>query len=81
MLQPLIDARDAIKEEIRATDYEERVAVLKSRADAIKWILVSCFGYQGSSNAKFGRIECHEAINAYARKILLDAKETFEANG
>nr|WP_323740458.1 hypothetical protein [Halegenticoccus tardaugens] len=51
-----------------------------SWSDAIKWILVSCFGYQGFSNAKFGRIECHEAINAYARKILLDAKEIFEAN-
>ena len=81
VLQPLIDVRDAMKGEIRETDDEERVAVLKSRADAIKWILVSCFGYQGFSNAKFGRIECHEAINAYAREILLDAKETFEANG
>ncbi|KYH24251.1 DNA polymerase [Halalkalicoccus paucihalophilus] len=81
VLQPLIDARDTMKQEIRESDDEERVAVLKSRADAIKWILVSCFGYQGFSNAKFGRIECHEAINAYAREILLDTKETFEANG
>ncbi|WP_049934699.1 type B DNA-directed DNA polymerase [Halalkalicoccus jeotgali] len=81
VLQPLIDARDTMKREIREIDDEERVAVLKSRADAIKWILVSCFGYQGFSNAKFGRIECHEAINAYAREILLDTKETFEANG
>lgn len=81
VLQPLIDARDAMKREIRESDDEERVATLKSRSDAIKWILVSCFGYQGFSNAKFGRIECHEAINAYAREILLNAKETFEANG
>lgn len=81
VLQPLIDARDAMKQEIREIDDPERVATLKSRSDAIKWILVSCFGYQGFSNAKFGRIECHEAINAYAREILLDAKETFEANG
>jgi DNA polymerase I len=42
---------------------------------------VSCFGYQGFSNAKFGRIECHEAINAFAREILFDAKEILEANG
>ena len=33
----------------------------------LKWILVTAFGYQGYRNARFGRIECHEAINAYAR--------------
>ncbi|OYR50786.1 DNA polymerase I, partial [Halorubrum sp. Ea1] len=50
-------------------------------SSAIKWILVSCFGYQGFSNAKFGRIECHEAINAYARELLLDAKAALEDAG
>ncbi|WP_436924710.1 DNA polymerase domain-containing protein [Halosimplex amylolyticum] len=59
----------------------ERVAALEGRIDALKWVLVSCFGYQGYRNAKFGRIECHEAINAYAREILLDAKERLEAGG
>ncbi|WP_247728539.1 type B DNA-directed DNA polymerase [Halovivax limisalsi] len=81
VLEPLISDRDAIKAEIRETDDPERQDALRQRADAIKWILVSCFGYQGFSNAKFGRIECHEAINAYAREILLDAKQTLEANG
>jgi DNA polymerase elongation subunit (family B) len=38
---------------------------------AWKWVLVTSFGYQGYRNAKFGRIECHEAINAYAREALL----------
>ncbi|MEF8825875.1 MAG: DNA polymerase domain-containing protein, partial [Halapricum sp.] len=33
------------------------------------------------SNAKFGRIEVHEAINAYARDILLTAKEHLESGG
>ncbi|PSP85097.1 DNA polymerase I [Halobacteriales archaeon QS_1_68_17] len=47
----------------------------------LKWILVSCFGYQGYRNSKFGRIECHEAINAFAREILLDARDTLEAGG
>jgi|GEM_PF-188003 len=59
----------------------ERAAALEGRIDALKWVLVSCFGYQGYRNAKFGRIECHEAINAYAREILLDAKERLEAGG
>ncbi|GAA0215907.1 hypothetical protein [Halobaculum roseum] len=42
---------------------------------------MSCFGYQGFSNAKFGRIECHESINAFAREILLDAKAALEDGG
>jgi DNA polymerase I len=73
VLGPLV--RD--REKFKAEDSPESAA----KADAIKWILVSCFGYQGYRNAKFGRIECHETINAYAREILLDAKEAFEAAG
>jgi DNA polymerase I len=81
VLGPLIDDRAAIKAERRDTDDPERRRELQGRSDAIKWILVSCFGYQGFSNAKFGRIEAHEAINAYARDILLTAKEHLEAAG
>ena len=81
VLQPLLDDRAAIKAELAETDDPRRVEELRSRSGALKWILVSCFGYQGYRNAKFGRIECHEAINAYARDILLRAKETFESGG
>jgi DNA polymerase I len=86
VLQPLVDDRREIKAEVaaeRASDDPdcERIDELEGRSAAIKWILVSCFGYQGFSNAKFGRIECHEAINAYAREILLSAKERLEAGG
>ena len=81
VLQPIIDDRDALKAQIQETDDPQQRKALEGQADALKWILVSCFGYQGFSNAKFGRIECHEAINAYAREILLDAKETLERAG
>ncbi|ODR83381.1 DNA polymerase I [Haladaptatus sp. W1] len=81
VLEPLIEDRDAIKAEINATDDAERRAELEGQSNAIKWILVSCFGYQGFSNAKFGRIECHEAINAFAREILLESKAMLEAHG
>ena len=80
VLGPLIDARSEIKAEIPDADGEERDR-LEAASSAIKWILVSCFGYQGFSNAKFGRIECHEAINAFAREILLDAKAALEDAG
>ncbi|MDS0223737.1 type B DNA-directed DNA polymerase [Haloarcula sp. S1AR25-5A] len=86
VLQPIIDARDEIKAEIRREQQceepdEDRLQELAGRSDALKWILVACFGYQGFSNAKFGRIECHEAINAFAREILLTAKQRLEAGG
>src|SRR6056297_3209820 len=86
VLQPIIDARDEIKAAIRREKErddpdEDRLAELEGRSGALKWILVACFGYQGFSNAKFGRIECHEAINAFAREILLMAKQRLEAGG
>src|SRR5439155_1259837 len=39
------------------------------------------FGYQGYKNARFGRIECHEAINAFARNILVRTMEIAESHG
>jgi DNA polymerase I len=86
VLQPIIDARDEIKAAIRRENNrddpdEDRLKELEGRSSALKWILVACFGYQGFSNAKFGRIECHEAINAFAREILLTAKQRLEAGG
>ena len=53
----------------------------KQRRSALKWLLVCCFGYTGYKNARFGKIEAHEAINALAREKLLVAKETAEARG
>ncbi|MFB6145487.1 MAG: type B DNA-directed DNA polymerase [Candidatus Nanohaloarchaea archaeon] len=81
VLRPLVEDRAEIKDRIEEVEDEKLEQELKSRSSAIKWILVSCFGYQGYRNAKFGRIECHEAINAYAREIMLEAKEVFEENG
>ncbi|MFB6162493.1 MAG: DNA polymerase domain-containing protein, partial [Halococcoides sp.] len=82
VLDPLIQDRADMKARIAADgigdDERER---LEAQADALKWILVSSFGYQGYRNAKYGRIEAHEAINAFAREILLDAKDRLEAAG
>jgi DNA polymerase-2 len=47
----------------------------------LKWMLVTCFGYLGYKNARFGRIEAHEAVTAHGRDKLLKAKEIFEAAG
>jgi DNA polymerase I len=50
--------------------------------DAIlKWMLVTCFGYTGYRNAKFGQIEVHEQITGHAREILVRTKEIAEDLG
>jgi len=48
---------------------------------ALKWMLVTCFGYLGYRNARFGRIEAHEAVTAFGRESLLQAKEICEEEG
>ena len=51
------------------------------RQTALKWILVTCFGYLGYKNARFGRIEAHETVTAYAREKLLTAMHLAEDKG
>jgi DNA polymerase elongation subunit (family B) len=70
-LAPLLERRLAYKriaKDPRRGDAERRRYA--RRVKMLKWILVTAFGYQGYRNARFGRIECHEAINAYARELL-----------
>jgi len=51
------------------------------RQNALKWMLVTCFGYLGYKNARFGRIEAHESVNAFSREAILRAKEIAEEKG
>ncbi len=44
----------------------------------LKWMLVTCFGYTGYRNAKFGQIQVHERITAISRDLLMDIKELAE---
>lgn len=81
-LAPLLQRRVAFKEQLLAMPPEDpRRAVLKKRASALKWLLVTCFGYLGYKNARFGRIEAHQAVTAYGREALLCAKEAAEDAG
>lgn len=81
-LAPLLEKRVALK---------RRQAILpawdpnrnrdRRRSSALKWLLVTCFGYLGYKNARFGRIEAHQAVTAYGREALLTAKEVAEQSG
>ncbi len=78
-LEPLIERRETYKlwRHERPEDRERYQAAV----DAIKWLAVCSFGYQGYRNARFGRIECHEAICAWGREILLTCAEIAREEG
>jgi DNA polymerase-2 len=80
-LKPILAKRAYYKRMKReATSPAERTKYDR-RQNALKWMLVTCFGYLGYKNARFGKIEAHETVNAFSRDALLSAKEVAEANG
>ena len=74
-LRPLLDLRITTKR-LKKTD--PRFGGIDS---ILKWMLVTCFGYTGYKNAKFGRIEVHEGITGRSRDILLLTKDIAEEMG
>jgi DNA polymerase elongation subunit (family B) len=82
MLKPLIARRAYYKDRVKEGGIApEEADLYDQRQRAHKWIGVTCFGYLGYRNARFGRIESHEAVTAFGREKLLQAKETCEAHG
>ena len=78
-LAPLLKKRLALKQALLTLPrWDCRRPVYQALASAHKWLLVTCFGYLGYKNARFGRIEAHEAVTAYGREALLRAKEAAE---
>ena len=76
VVAPLIERRRRLKQQIvQKGDAADR------QQNALKWLLVTCFGYTGYRNARFGRIEAHEAICAWAREILLQTIEQAQKRG
>lgn len=63
-----------------ATPAQER-EIYDARQTALKWILVTSFGYLGFNNAKFGRIDAHIGVCAFDRQILLQAADIAEDHG
>ncbi|MEE9376610.1 MAG: DNA polymerase domain-containing protein [Candidatus Lokiarchaeia archaeon] len=48
---------------------------------ALKWVLVVSFGYLGFKNARFGKIEAHQTVCAFAREFLMRSAEIAEQHG
>jgi len=81
-LAPLLNKRIDLKSALSELHPKDcRRNAYKARSSAEKWLLVTCFGYLGYRNARFGRIEAHEAVTAYGREALMRAKEAAEDMG
>ncbi|MCC6986400.1 MAG: hypothetical protein IT309_08225 [Anaerolineales bacterium] len=81
-LRPLLEKRLMLKNILSSLGpYDCRGEILKARASSLKWLLVVCFGYLGYKNARFGKIESHEAVTAMSRELMLQAKEVAEDMG
>jgi DNA polymerase I len=55
--------------------------VYDRRQAALKWILVTCFGYLGYRNAKFGTVDGHMGVCAFGRDTFLKAARMAENRG
>ncbi len=82
-LRTVVRKRSAYKKMKKALKAagDERWHLYDRRQNALKWMLVTCFGYLGYKNARFGKIEAHETVNAYSREAILQAKEIAEERG
>jgi len=81
VLAPLLERRARCRELKKTAPTEEGRKRAAAQATAHKWMMVCSFGYLGYRNARFGRIEAHEATTAFGREALLRAKEVAEDSG
>ncbi len=59
----------------------DRAYYYRMRDSALKWMLCACFGYLGYKKARFGRVEGHQCISAYAREVMLRSVEVARSKG
>ncbi|MHA2015343.1 MAG: DNA polymerase domain-containing protein [Candidatus Thorarchaeota archaeon] len=77
-LELVIEKRRRLKELIDEGRDVEKYSLMQN---TLKGVLVSCFGYLGFKNARFGRVEAHTAVTALAREVLLRTQEIAEGMG
>lgn len=80
-LKLLLEKRQRYKELKHTTANPKLRCIYEMRQAALKWILVTAFGYLGFKNARFGRIDAHIATCAFARQILKDTVHLAESRG
>ncbi|MGY5874642.1 MAG: DNA polymerase domain-containing protein [Candidatus Thorarchaeota archaeon] len=77
-LDIIVRKRTAFKAQARHGNDAQKYRHIEN---TLKGILVSCFGYLGFKNARFGRVEAHTAVTALARDVLLKTRDIGEEMG
>jgi DNA polymerase elongation subunit (family B) len=67
-----------LKEETKNPRLRE---IYDNRQVALKWILVTCFGYLGFRNSKFGTVDGHIGVCAFGRDAFLRSARMAEERG
>jgi DNA polymerase elongation subunit (family B) len=80
-LDLLLKKRLRYKGLMREAEDESLKHAYNMRQGALKWILVTCFGYLGYRNARFGKVDAHIAVCAFARDSLLKTARLAEQRG
>jgi DNA polymerase elongation subunit (family B) len=80
-LEILLTKRKIYKQLRNSTSDAKLREMYNARQTALKWVLVTSFGYLGFNNAKFGRIDAHIAVCAFDRQILIRTIRTAEQQG
>lgn len=80
-LDLLLKKRLKYKSLLREVSDARQRHVYRMRQAALKWILVTCFGYLGYRNARFGKVDAHIATCAFARDVLLKTARMAEEHG
>jgi len=81
VLKFVIEKRLQYKRLKRETNNPRLKEVYDGRQNALKWILVTCFGYLGYRNAKFGTVDGHISVCAFGREAFLKAAHIAERRG
>ena len=81
VLEFAVTKRLLYKKLVKKTQDPTLRKVYDERQSALKWILVTCFGYLGYRNSKFGTVDGHMGVCAYGRDSLLTASHIAEEHG
>jgi DNA polymerase elongation subunit (family B) len=80
-LKPVISKRLLYKKLKTEAQDEGMKEIYDNRQTALKWILVTCFGYLGYRNARFGTVDGHIGVCAFGREAFLKASRIAEERG
>jgi DNA polymerase-2 len=81
VLSILLEQQKRYKKLTTTTEDETLREVYDNRQIALKWILVTCFGYLGYRNARFGTVDGHIGVCAFGREAFLKASRIAEEKG